>query len=357
MTCATIWRTTVAKTKIETPPEEFHLSATRIVDWLTCPSLYQRKYILKQPIQKKSSAAFGNALHDTIEKWHELGGVEAGPIEKVFYGVYAETFPDVWEKVRRMVIQAQVLDDLEAGIRKRRPEIKNPRQTKEWLESSDWKEFVAMNEATAEMAEHSELFTYSKTEPPYKLWVLGLELLAKYIDAFKGQPEPVAVETSFEGKVGEDLYIRGRIDMVRPLVVPDTGEVATATIDLKSGVKAMTPQSAFVQGTIYGYATRCGWLPAEFESDLVLFYMLRDATIQPFLYNDQCWKQLLKVIEEVKHGISRKKYPRSFSMMGCGMCDFKDDCAAELGVFPSGPIPAQEYFVRRVEEPQSAGGE
>lgn len=330
-------------------PREFHLSATRVVDWLTCPSLYQRKYILKVPTVKRASMIFGSALHDTVEHWHELGGAEAMPIREVFWAEYAKHFADVWNTVRPMVIQAQVLDELEDDIRRRRPEIKAPRQTKEWMESKAWQQFMAMSTKSVEAADKSEVLSYSKSDPPFKLWTLGLDLLDKYVSAFEGQPDPIAVEISFENKLDEETFMRGRLDLVRPLVVPDTGEVATATIDLKSGAKQMTPQSAFVQGTIYGHATKCGWLPDEFDSDLILFYSLRDATIQPFVYSEKCWKQLLQIIEEVKFGIDRRKYPKSFSMMGCSMCDFKDDCAAELGVFPSGPIPAQQYFVGRVE--------
>lgn len=324
--------------------KEWHLSATRITDWLTCPSMYHRKHILKQPSPRKSATQFGSALHAAIEKWHELGDKDL-PIQEVWYGIYAEYFPTVWPQVRPMVIQSQLLDELEVQIMKRRPDLKGPRQTKEWLMSNEWRDFceykVILDDRIVEQEQDPKGLVFSKTEPPFKLWTLGLELAEKYVHVWEKQPDPIAIEISFEHPMVGNIWMRGRIDCIRPVVNVGTGECAMATIDWKSGVKPMTPQSAFVQGTIYAHATRSGVMPDEYFSDLVLFQSLREGTIQPFKYHDGCWPILQTIIGEVVHGLERKAYPRCFSMMGCGMCDYKDDCASELGVFPSGPVAAE----------------
>lgn len=326
----------------ETKQNGLFLSATRINDYMNCPSLYERKHVQRLPPKKTGSKLFGTALHKAIEEWYEQGGEEAIPIREVWWSVFPQMFPEAWPIVRKMAIQAQVLDELESNILSRRPDLKAPRQTKEWQASKDWASWNALvREQDQFLLSESNEISFSKVEPPYKLWELGASYLDKFQTIWSGQPAPFLTEAQFTFEMFPGVYIRGVIDLVRPIVQRETGEVVKAIIDYKSGVQDLTPQASFVQSVLYAIGAE---MCLDISYDLILFYSLRKGTVQPVKVPPNAIDFMLDTVEKVTQKITNHDFPKCFSLFGCKNCDFFEDCANELNIFPSEPIPASEYL-------------
>ena len=180
------------------------------------------------------SALFGTVMHAALEKWSlnrrtRLPSLVANAWLDVSGGTSLLGF------IREYAPIAQETKAVLAEIMERRPEISQPRRTKDFaLHDVSMRSHVLFRDWLPKLNEGSG-YRFALNEPLPALYDDSLLLAERYEKRMKHLPPSLVTEFAFEIQ-WQGFWLSGYVDSIEPLVDRDTGEVVgVAVIDYKTG--------------------------------------------------------------------------------------------------------------------------
>jgi hypothetical protein len=259
------------------------LSTSRVMVANKCGLAFKYRYVDRLPAPYDSgSALFGNAVHDGVAEWYEPGPTTEDNKhrhkELELPMLVAKQWPRllppvVWEDVQALLELDAERQAVAEAIRLRRPQIKKPEQTKDYLNSEAQKAFAERQVEMLLRIEKLEEVKWPKDEDPFKAYTKSLNIAERLQRQWQPLPRPLAVEEPFRLEF-EGFVLRGAIDQVRHDPNLQTGEWREPrVVDIKTGRNPLTQMEAFVQTFVYNEAVRqIENLPA---TDLMEFWLAR----------------------------------------------------------------------------------
>lgn len=330
------------------------LSVSRITTANRCGLAFEHKYVRKLPTPTGSaSAIFGSVIHEGVEEW--FGG--PGPITNdnrdthknwELDEIVRQKWPDklpptIWDLVQELLLLDIERSAVCAAILMKRPTLKAPMQTKEFLESKAAKEFNEKHLELINICNEFEEIRWSKDENAFQAFQKSLQIAERIQKEWREQPRPFLIEEPFRLEF-EGFVLRGAIDSVPQLIDPKTGQLQRRLVrDIKTGKSLMTQMEVFLQAFIYNEAVR--QMDYDFlDEDIVDFDFFMARHVNP---NGRTKRQAGRIDRErherlalrILNGVARRIISASFEPhygFHCKTCDFKDLCEAELSLW-SGP--------------------
>jgi hypothetical protein len=311
-------------------------SASRLGVINRCGAAFEFQYVRNMPAPyDKGQMLLGNVIHDGVAEWYgpdeapnDYQNVDLVPLVCARWADYLP--PVVWQKIQAIQRLDEECDAVASAVSFKRPEIKAPRTTKEFLASGAAKRLA---EAKTEMLSYCDALQevkWPRDEDPYKAYVKAAEMAAQMQDQWKDKPRPLAVERPFSVEF-EGFHLRGRIDQVRADPAPGTGELLSPTLDIKTGKQPLTQMEAFIQMFIYWKARQTfDDLPA---SDVIEFYLTRHQKIQRGSIDGKRHERLAsRILNGRARQIAMGQFEPAYGYH-CKTCDFSDLCSSEISLW------------------------
>lgn len=282
---------------------------------------------------------FGNAVHDGVAEWY---GPDDNP-GKHYEVALAPIVLAQWEQILPPVIwtMVQELRDLDAecdavasAILFKRPTLKAPRTTVEFLASAASKEFAEKKTKMVSLSDALEEVKWPKDEDPYVAYRKSAEIADRMQARWQKLPRPLAVERPFSIEV-EGFRVRGRIDQYRADPVLTTGEALLMMVDIKTGRQLMSQMEAFLQSFLYFKAIQSfDDLPdLPVDRDNIAFYHARSNKYQQGRIDERRHRRLAsRILNGRARQIAMGQFEPSYGMW-CKMCDFSDLCSNEISLW------------------------
>lgn len=318
-------------------------SASRIGTISKCGLAYQYQYVDKIPRPEENSALlFGNVIHNAVEAWY---GSDDDPNDHTKTSLmdyvhlqWADLLPEsLWEHVKRMVELNKERDNVAAAILFKRPTLKSPTTTKEFVESGAHQAFLKARDEMVEQMDIIKTFRFAKDENPFQGYMKSMAMATRMQERWQPLPRPLVVEAAFNIEIG-DFRVRGRIDQIRQEPNED-GEEIKSMVDMKTGRNAQTAMEAFIQSYLYWEAIQ--QMPEEFRTNNVGFYYVRhdgykQGKIDPIRHR----KMAQKILRARAKQIIEKEFEPNHGFW-CARCDYADICSADLGLFQSEDVQVE----------------
>ena len=317
-------------------------SPSRLGTISKCGRAFEYSYVhqLPQPYEK-GNLLLGSAFHQGVQAWYELPddgsarGFQTHDLAPLVCAQWERLLPPaVW----RLIVE---LRELEVGAQEvaqaivfKRPTIKSPTTTKEYLQAAAVKRFT---EARLDMLAFCDLLPdvkWPKDEDPYKAYQKAAEWARAAQARWQPKPPPLVIEQQFSVEVF-GFRVRGFIDAIRRDPAPDTGELIDATVDYKTGRQPLTPMEAFIQMYLYRRAREDmaeQWgVPV---SDLVAIYHVRKDKYQLGRIDRARHDRLAsQILHDRAFKIATSQFAPSYGYW-CKGCDYRDLCERELDLWP-----------------------
>lgn len=333
----------------QTQEKELHeLSNSRIHVENKCGLAFKYQYVDKLPAPYETGALiFGHAIHDGIAEWYGVGiktptnakQHELLDLPELVDAQWERLLPpNVYEAVMGMIELGQEATAVAEAIKLKRPELRAPSQTKDYLNSEAVKKLNKAREEMLELCDASSEVKWPKTEDPYQAYLKAHAIAERLQREWRPQPRPLLVEQQFVLEF-EGFTLHGRIDQLRQDMDVDTGEALEPAIhDTKTGKNLFTQMGVFTQAFIYREAV------ADMDdvpsTNKVVFDMVRHtdatdrtrqqtATIDPERHR----KLALRILNSTARRIITADFQPNFGFW-CERCDFREVCESEIGLWP-----------------------
>lgn len=317
------------------------LSPSRVRTATVCGLKFRYSYIDQIPAPlDRASSIFGSVVHNGVHEWYGLDGQDNAERhqEMDLPTIVAEQWPrwlpqEIWTPTVKTIEAAIELDNMESYIRLTRPKIKGPRQTKQFLESKQYQDFVDQENALKEVCDKREDIKWPKDEYPFKAYTRSLEIANRVQNLWRPLPRPLAVERPFMLQF-EGLTIKGAMDQLRLDPLGPSGEVVPDLRDLKTGRQLFTQMELFIQAFLYYEACRQAEdLPTP---EKVTFDILRQGKLQNIAIDYERHKKIAirllhHTIDKINSGVFEPAYSGE-----CKMCDYRLICEEELNLWKPG---------------------
>lgn len=335
-----------------TESRELHdLSPSRIRTAQKCGLAFKYQYIDKLPAASESAAMiFGNVIHYASEQFY--GG--PGPITPdnehahkdmdlvdLVRAQWPQLLPEgIWAFVEELIGLDQERIAV-ANLIKLQRDLKNPMQSKQFLESSEHAAFIAKRKEMVEVCDAFKEITWPKDQDAFAAYQKSEEVARRLEREWKPKPRPLVVEEPFRMEF-EGFVVRGQIDQIRRDPDPKTGELKPPSInDIKTGRQLFTQMEAFMQGFLYWAANHQLSQEVDYvvDTDLVDFIMARHMNqngttkIQRGKIDPKRHTKLAKTImnstaNSIISGDTAPHYG-----MWCKSCDFHEICETEIDLW------------------------
>lgn len=302
-----------------------------------CGRKFEYNYINGIPAPyDKGALLLGDAVHDGVQAWYELP--DDGPVQgyqmidlaPVICAQWERLLPpSVWKLVQEMRELDAECEAVAAAILFKRPTLKSPRTTVDFLKSRAGMEFGKARDAMLEFCDLLPDVKWPKDEDPYKAYCKAAEWGANMQRRWQHLPRPIVVEGGFNVELF-GFRVRGRIDQLR--IDPTRhGEPLMAIVDMKSGRNALTAMEAFLQMFVYYKAVEAN--PEWPTTDRVALYLTRKDQYQQGRIDPV---RHARLASQVLHGRARQiamgQFEPSFGFW-CKSCDFSDICRNEISMW------------------------
>ena len=329
-------------------------SASRITTLGHCGRKFKYHYVDKVPRGAVSSALIvGSIMHDGMEAWFRAGDHQDQPLWP-----HVQTAWDVWLEGQGELAAAMHAHRLAAAeaaeltemIHFKRPDLKNPTGTKEYLSSPQAKQVSDAVAGVLEVVQAQEdQVQWAKDELPHVVFEKTRAWSASAEQVFAPLAAPLAVELPFQAEIA-GYRIQGRIDQLR-IDPNEQGEAITSVLDYKTSRNPLSPMLAALQSIIYAEATRQS--PELPTADRVAFYLVRTGTWQPARVDpDRHLPLIERIVRERAAMIEHELYAPSYGMW-CDRCEFRDMCAAELDLWLGAGV-RDSHLADLTQDPQEA---
>ena len=314
------------------PLTDLSVSRIKVVD--KCSLAFKYTYVDRIPAASESaSMLFGNVVHDGVDEWYQAGhgGRDLAPLFTALWGKYLPK--PIWTATERCLAADRELDALAEAIKISRPQLKAPRQTKDFLESPEFARFEDLREAMLKKCEAEEALRWPKDENPLQAYRKSMAIAAQMQARWQHLPAPVVVEAPFLLQF-EGFNVKGRIDQIR-LDPDDHGQPKPVELlDIKTGRQPLSQMDAFIQAFLYTEA--CYTNPDLPDPDHVTFWLARHDRPQHGRVDRERHKKLaLRILNNVGRTIITGAWEPHYGMW-CKSCDFAEMCEGEIGLWPVG---------------------
>lgn len=315
-------------------------SASRLATASRCGLAFEYQYIRKLPAPyDRGATMFGNVVHDGLAEWYGPDDAPADytntPLAPVILAQWERVLPPVvWNMVQELRELDAECDAVASAILFKRPQLKSPRMTKEFLESTASREFSEKKAKMVELCDALEEVKWPKDEDPYVAYRKSAEIAGRMQVRWQKLPRPLAVERPFAIEV-EGFRVRGRIDQYRADPMPSSGEALLCMVDVKTGRQIMTQMEAFLQSFLYYRAIQSfDDLPnLPTDRDNIAFYHARSDKYQQGRIDERRHRRLAsRILNGRARQIAMGQFEPSYGMW-CKMCDFKDICSNEISMW------------------------
>lgn len=315
-------------------------SASRLGVASRCGLAFEYQYVRKLPAPyDRGAMMFGNAVHDGTAEWYgpddNPGQHHEVPLAPIVLAQWERLLPPViWRNVQELRDLDAECDAVASAILFKRPTLKSPRTTKEFMESAASQEFSSKKNAMVERCDALDEVKWPKDEDPYVAYRKSALIADQMQTRWQKLPRPLAVERPFAIEV-EGFRVRGRIDQYRADPMPGSGEALLCMIDIKTGRQLMTQMEAFLQSFLYYKAIQSfDDLPdLPTERDNIAFYHARSNKYQQGRIDEPRHRRLAsRILNGRARQIAMGQFEPSYGMW-CKMCDFNDICSSEISIW------------------------
>lgn len=328
------------------------MSSSRIRVALECMRKFDFQYRQRLPAAgDKAASIFGTVIHQSLEAWYGGNGPitpenakahQEQKLSKIVEDAWPEALPPkIWQLVEKVRVADRECDAVCSLVLAKRPELKAPRQTKEFQESQAWKDY---GEVLMELLETCNAFDeigWPKDENAYQALQRSVAMAKRIESEWAGLPRPMLVEEPFRLEF-KGYVLRGAVDQVRR--DPNRqGELGPAEIfDVKTGRNLMTQMQAFWQAFIYNEAVyqmreMYDFLPDDI--DRFGFYMTRHIDqsnrikVQRGRIDRKRHGELaLRILDAVTNRIQIGSDEPNYGFL-CKNCDFRDLCERDINLW------------------------
>lgn len=311
-------------------------SASRLGVASRCGLAFEYQYIRQLPAPfDRARTIFGTVVHRGVQLWY---GPDEAPIDHTGVDLVPLVLaqwqtvlpPVVWEKVLHMRDLDEECEAVAAAVLFKRPQIKSPRTTVEFLNSSAAKAFAEAKTEMLEFCDALEEIKWSKDEDPYKAYRKSAVIAKRIEERWKPLPRPLAVERPFIIEF-DGFKLRGAMDQFRVDPAYGTRAAYTGVLDIKTGTQPLSPMEAFIQMWMYDKAaSMMDDLP---ESHEIAFYLARPDKFQQGRIDPTRHDRLAsRVLNGRARQIAMGQFEPSYGHW-CKLCDFNDLCAAEIALW------------------------
>jgi hypothetical protein len=340
------------------PPESIDRASEELTDFSAsrlnvasrCGLAFEYQYIRKLPAPyDRGATMFGNAVHDGVQVWYGDDGdmsFQETDLAPIVLAQWERLLPSgIWKRVLELRDMDEECKAVAAAVLFKRPQLKAPTQTKEYVEAEAVKAFIEKRNEMVELCDALEEVKWPKDEDPYKAYVKSAEVAARMQHRWQKLPRPLAVERPFRVEI-EGFAVRGRIDQIRMDPARGTGEAIMRMLDIKTGRQASSPMEAFLQSFIYVEAI------ASFEdlpdTNEVVFYWARHdkhpLPCKPYQQGRIDRERHRRLASRILNGRARQiamgQFEPSYGHW-CKLCDFNDLCANEISLWEGDGLVAE----------------
>lgn len=314
------------------------VSPSRIGAYADCGEKFRFKYIEGVAPERYGSAAlFGKVMHNAREHW--VMDRKRDLIELVRRAWVEETKdePSVAAFIQQYAKLSGEAIRLCEQIKRARPEIVNPRMTKDFKSSEVAKRIGKLLGVWLARLNASK-YDFSERDPLPGLYDESLTLAWKYGDKWCGLPNALHTEFAFEVE-WHGFILNGFIDDISQLVDKDTGEMLGYGIfDAKT--YRYSPEHSGKdsrQLCIYGIAVRDlvsrGALDLDLEKYQLYAAVDRMRLLDRKFYDigDDAERALLRELLAYKRGVENDVYIPATKTCASQFCDFRDACIFNHG--------------------------
>lgn len=314
-----------------------HLSVSSVKLADKCSLAHHYRYVDRIPAPEEAAAkVFGTVVHIGLEKWYGDPGTENHRTTNMRDYVHREWFEhlpqDIAIPLRHCLEAERGLCDLEQLIGISRPDIKQPRATKDFMSSPQYKRFEDARDALLAAQSKCKDMRWPKDENAYQAHQKSMVIANQLQGRWQHLPRPIVIEQEFLIEFA-GVEVKGRIDQIRQDPTPE-GQAQTEGLDLKTGRNAMTQMDAFLQAFLYNEA--CIQDPGLPVPDYWTFLMARlNKPQHGKIDRDRHAKLAERIFKRVVKQIADDDYAPHYGMW-CSSCDFRTLCEQEINMWPAG---------------------
>lgn len=321
-------------------------SPSRLSTAAQCGRKFELQYVRGIPAAYESGALMlGTAVHNGVQAWYELPdegpahGFQVHDLAPVICAQWEAILPPVvWGLVQELRELDAECDAVAAAVLFRRPELKAPRTTVDFLRSDASKAFNGRRAAMLELCDKLPEAKWPRDEDPYQAYRRAAEWGDQMQRRWQHLPPPLVVEYPFSLELF-GFRCRGRIDAVRVDPMPPHGLALPTVLDYKTSRQPLTQMEAFLQMFIYYKAVEAALeLPT---TERIAFYLTRKNAYQQGRIDPERHSRLAY---SILHGKARQiamgQFEPSFGHW-CKRCDFHDVCESELQMWVGDGLTAE----------------
>ena len=311
------------------------VSPSRIGAYADCGEKFRLKYIEHVPVETMGSAAlFGKVVHRARETWvldrskNLIELMERAWPEELRDEPTLSAFITEYQAISRKACR------LEEEIRRARPEIRAPRMTKDWKQSSVAKDTNRLLAKWLDRLNKESRYKFSERDPLPALYDESLILAWKYSDKYRHLPPAFYTEFGFEME-WEGFTFNGFIDDISPLIDKDTGEMtAIGVVDAKT--YRYPPDHDFKDGRqlgIYRLAVQEYVKRGVLDLDLEKYPLycgvdlMRLLEMRWFHLDETDDAHLLRELQMYERGVENEVFIPASKSCKADFCDFAGQCA------------------------------
>lgn len=303
-----------------------------------CSLKWHYHYVDKIPApEDRAATVFGTVVHNGVEQWYGMPGTDNHKTTDLKTYIHNEWFNhlpmDVGIALRHCIGVERELVNLEVALRLGRPDLKNPRGTKAFLESEQWRKFSDVKDELLRVADKCEDMRWAKDENAFQGWQKSMHIGNQLQQRWQHYPRPLVVEHQFTIEFA-GVEIQGRIDQIRMDPDPVTGETMVEGLDLKTGRQKLTQMDAFLQAFLYNEACELdSSLPVP---DVWTYFMARlNRPQHGHIDRARHSKLAERIVRRALRQIEADDFAPQYSML-CNMCDYSAMCEEEVSIWPPG---------------------
>lgn len=314
-------------------------SASRVTLAGKCGQAFDYQYIKKIPAPMEGArATLGTAVHRAVDAWYTKHDYQQTELADLVDEQWEALLPPaVWNAVKVLLARQSDCTAIAQAILLKRPTLKAPETTKEYLSAGPVVEFSDLQNELFELTERCTTMKWPAAEGPFKAAVRAREMAERMQARWRPLPVPLAVEHPFILEF-DGFRVRGAIDQVR-LDPSRQGEPIPRMVDIKTGMQPLTQMEAFLQSFLYAEAIRQAEdLPT---TDQVAFYLARpDKYQQGWIDYDRHRALASRILNGRARQITMAQFEPSYGHW-CKMCDFNSLCSSEINIWKGDGLTAE----------------
>lgn len=313
------------------------VSATRVACFAECGFKWRMQYVDGiTPAHRRGSQLYGTIVHKARERWVKDRKLHMGVLVEEAWDEIAEedAAVELWLRNYRS-LRARAAEFV-ADIRARRPDIKAPRQTKEWKESAIAAELKDLQQVAMDEHGNESRYVFTQTDSIADLYEESLVQGRAYAERWRHLPNALYTELEFSCD-WRGFRIRGHIDSVGYLIDQSNGNwLGYGIDDCKTAVDLGLGQKHLNQLVMYEIGFRAlterGVLDVDPQAPVYVgIDYWRRLEQQWFEVDARQHDRLEAELVTYRETVARRLFLPAARSDSCKRCDLAEECQAYHG--------------------------